>query len=72
MDASSSSRLDEAKRVLSDVLQEERVRGKPLLILANKQDQEGALSEEGMKAGLELDSLLPGQNGRVVSLPIHV
>ena len=44
--------------------------GKPLLIFANKQDQDGALSEEEVKTRLDLDTLLGEQqeNGRVVSL----
>ena len=74
MDASSPVRLDEAKQVLSGMLQEECVTGKPLLIFANKQDQEGALSEDEIRARLELDTLLGEHrhHGRVVGHIIHV
>ena len=48
--------------------------GKPLLIFANKQDQTGALTEDEVRARLELDSLLGEhrQNARVVSIHVHV
>ena len=71
VDASSPTRLDEAKQVLSDVLQEEKVMGKPLLILANKQDMNGAMSPEQIRDGLGIESLLGGDqhhNVRMVSV----
>ena len=58
MDASSQERLDEARQVLSGVLQDEQMVGKPLLIFANKQDQEGALDDTEISNRLELDALL--------------
>lgn len=43
VDASNTSRVDESLSVLSDVLGSPALRQKPLLVLANKQDEEGAL-----------------------------
>ena len=69
VDASSPERLDEVRQILSGVLQDERVMGKPLLIFANKQDREGALSVEEVSTHLELDTMLGEhrQNTQVVS-----
>ena len=71
VDAASPERLDESKQVLGGVLRDEMVKGKPLVILANKQDQVGALSPEGVRERLGLDTLLENQQQqhiRVVSL----
>ena len=70
VDASSPERLDEVRQILSGVLQDERVTGKPLLIFANKQDREGALSVEEVCTRLELDTMLGEhrQNTQVVSV----
>ena len=58
VDAGSPDRLNEARQVLSGVLQDETVAGKPLVILANKQDQSGALGTEEVRERLGLDSLV--------------
>ena len=58
VDAGSPDRLNEARQVLGGVLQEEKVAGKPLVILANKQDQPGALGTEEVRERLGLDTLL--------------
>lgn len=54
IDASDYSRVDEAKQALSEALSDYRMKGKPLLIFANKQDIEGAMqaSDIVMKLGL--------------------
>ena len=46
VDASDHSRLTEAKEALNRVTEHDLMRGKPLLIFANKQDCEGAVNEE--------------------------
>lgn len=60
VDASAHSRLEEAKEVLAGIAEHEKMRGKPLLILANKQDSEEALSEDQVGHRLDLDQLLGG------------
>ena len=60
-------RVAEAKEALSNVLNDERMVGKPLLIFANKQDKEGAIDESELVAKLELDRLL-GENQELSSV----
>lgn len=57
MDAGSESRLPEAKEALNEVLEHERVKGKPLLILANKQDCDNAIHEGPLSEQLNLNAL---------------
>ncbi|XP_076373928.1 uncharacterized protein LOC143258608 isoform X1 [Tachypleus tridentatus] len=52
MDATEASRIPEIKHVITEVLQDPRIAGKPVLMLLNKQDQEVAMNE------IELCSLL--------------
>ena len=47
-----SSRLDECRLVLEDVLQHSETEGVPLLILANKQDREDCVEVVRIKEGL--------------------
>ena len=58
VDASSINRLNEAKEALSKIVQHERMRGKPLLIFANKQDCSTALGEGQISEQLDLDGIL--------------
>ncbi|KAF7705932.1 ADP-ribosylation factor-like protein 14 [Silurus meridionalis] len=44
VDCGNRRRLDEARRELERVLKNEHLRGRPVVILANKQDKEGALT----------------------------
>ena len=67
VDATSVDRIAEAKEALSNVLNDERMVGKPLLIFANKQDREGAMDESELVAKLELDRLL-GENQELSSV----
>ena len=67
VDASSMDRVAEAKEALRNVLNDERMVGKPLLIFANKQDKEGAIDESELVAKLELDRLL-GENQELSSV----
>jgi len=58
VDASDINRLEESKEVLHRVKSHNQVSGKPLLILANKQDIDGALNEEDVANQLDLNSLV--------------
>lgn len=51
-------RLKDCVAELATLLQEERLAGASLLILANKQDLPGALSAEEIKESLELDKIV--------------
>ena len=49
--------MEVAKQELDLMLQEEEVKGLPVLILANKQDEEGALKEEEIMTALDLHNI---------------
>ncbi|XP_078375148.1 uncharacterized protein LOC144658578 isoform X2 [Oculina patagonica] len=57
VDASDTDRLEECKKALHETVMQPRVAGKPLLILGNKQDNEGALNEDELHRQLELHTL---------------
>lgn len=63
VDASSVDRLEEAKEALANVVQHEKVEGKPLLVFANKQDKEGAIDEAELRARLGLEQLVVRRRG---------
>ena len=46
LDASDQDRLEESRQLLRQTLMNEHLRGKPLLLLANKQDRPGALTPD--------------------------
>lgn len=50
--------MDEVKRVLHNLLQHEKIAGKPILLLANKQDQENALDEIDLVDKLDLEKIV--------------
>lgn len=58
VDSSDYSRLDEAKQVLQDLLSNEKISGKPILLLANKQDNENALDEIDLVEKMQLEPLV--------------
>lgn len=58
MDSSDYTRLDEAQSVLQDLLSHSKISGKPVLLLANKQDNEYALDEIDLVEKLQLESLV--------------
>ncbi|KAB0792098.1 hypothetical protein PPYR_14059 [Photinus pyralis] len=58
VDSSDYHRLDEARDVLNDMLSHEKIRGKPILLLANKQDRQEALDELDIVEKLELEPLV--------------
>ncbi|CAI2180127.1 14387_t:CDS:2, partial [Funneliformis geosporum] len=58
VDSADRMRLEDTKNELKALLQEERLAGASLLIFANKQDLPGALTDDQIREGLELDSIL--------------
>lgn len=61
VDSSDLSRLDEAKMTLCNILSHEKISGKPVLLLANKQDNENALDEIDIIEELNVESLVNSQ-----------
>ncbi|XP_022190631.2 ADP-ribosylation factor-like protein 13B [Nilaparvata lugens] len=61
VDASDRGRLDECKNVLTELLKNEKLAGKPVLMLANKQDKEGALDELDIVERLNVEQLVNSQ-----------
>ncbi|XP_063699128.1 ADP-ribosylation factor-like protein 2 [Culicoides brevitarsis] len=57
VDSADRMRLDACKEELGKLLQEERLAGATLLVLANKQDMPGALSPQEIHEVLELDQI---------------
>uniref|UniRef100_A0A0K8UGM0 small monomeric GTPase n=3 Tax=Bactrocera latifrons TaxID=174628 RepID=A0A0K8UGM0_BACLA len=57
VDSADRMRLESCKQELRVLLQEERLAGATLLVLANKQDLPGALSANDIKDVLELDDI---------------
>lgn len=58
VDSSDPERLEEAKETVTEVLRHPKVAGKPVLVLANKQDKEGALGEAEIIEYLSLEKLV--------------
>lgn len=58
VDAGAMNRVIEAKEALAQILQHEKMKGKPLLVVANKQDSKDAITEEELSEQLDLDELL--------------
>uniref|UniRef100_A0A665U8L9 ADP-ribosylation factor-like 13A n=1 Tax=Echeneis naucrates TaxID=173247 RepID=A0A665U8L9_ECHNA len=58
LDSSDRQRIREVKEVLTDLLKQQRVAGKPLLVLANKQDKMNALLGSELIEILTLEKLV--------------
>ncbi|XP_052014654.1 ADP-ribosylation factor-like protein 13B isoform X2 [Apodemus sylvaticus] len=58
VDSSDEERMEETKETMSEVLRHPRISGKPILVLANKQDKEGALGEADVIECLSLEQLV--------------
>ncbi|XP_017786021.1 PREDICTED: ADP-ribosylation factor-like protein 13B [Nicrophorus vespilloides] len=58
IDSSDYERLNEAQESLTKVISHEKMRGKPLLVLANKQDHENALDDIDLIEKLQLEMLV--------------
>ncbi|XP_074155952.1 ADP-ribosylation factor-like protein 13B isoform X2 [Sminthopsis crassicaudata] len=61
IDSSDVNRIEETRAAITEVLSHPRMSGKPVLVLANKQDKEGALSEACLIECLSLDKLVNEQ-----------
>ncbi|XP_028163215.1 ADP-ribosylation factor-like protein 13B isoform X1 [Ostrinia furnacalis] len=58
IDSSDFSRLDECRVVLEEVLSHDKISGKPVLVLANKQDKTGALDDIDVVEKLNIEPLV--------------
>ncbi|XP_023938331.2 uncharacterized protein LOC112046085 [Bicyclus anynana] len=58
IDSSDFTRLDECKSVLEEVLSNDKISGKPILVLANKQDKSGALDDIDVVEKLNIEPLV--------------
>ncbi|NWI50706.1 AR13B protein, partial [Calyptomena viridis] len=58
VDSSDVARMEETKQAMTEVLNSPKISGKPVLVLANKQDREGALSEADVIESLSLERLV--------------
>ena len=57
VDSTDKERLEYSKQELDIMLQEEELKGAPVLVLANKQDLPGAMSEQEIFSGLGLTNI---------------
>lgn len=57
VDSSDVDRLIECRNVLNEIFKDPRVKGKPLVVFANKQDRENALDEKDISKKLDLPGL---------------
>ena len=67
VDSGSIDRLDEAKEVFSAIAQHEKIKGKPLLIFANKQDLDEAIDDGTIADRLDLDTMLGSAHDKMNS-----
>ncbi|XP_072556355.1 ADP-ribosylation factor-like protein 13B isoform X2 [Paramormyrops kingsleyae] len=58
VDSSDIQRIQETKDTMAEVLRHPRIAGKPVLVLANKQDRDGALAEADIIEHLSLEKLV--------------
>lgn len=58
VDSCDTNRFSEVRQVLTDIISNTKIAGKPLLILANKQDQESALDEVDLIEYLKIEELV--------------
>ncbi|KAM9324127.1 ADP-ribosylation factor-like protein 13B [Gastrophryne carolinensis] len=58
IDSSDVERMEETRETVAEVLRHPRISGKPVLVLANKQDQEGAMAEADIIEYLSLEKMV--------------
>ncbi|NP_775379.1 ADP-ribosylation factor-like protein 13B [Danio rerio] len=58
VDSSDVQRIQETRDTMAEVLRHPRIAGKPVLVLANKQDQDGAMAEADIIETLSLEKLV--------------
>ena len=61
MDAANSARFEEVKAELHKVLMDEAIRDTPLVVLGNKIDKYGAVSEQELRLALGLGGQTTGK-----------
>lgn len=62
VDSSDRRRLNEAKKEIEMTLSSEHLRGRPLIVLANKQDVDDAMTVSEIKDGFSLQRLCPDRD----------
>ncbi|XP_071348730.1 ADP-ribosylation factor-like protein 14 [Trachinotus anak] len=62
VDSSDRERLEEARRELENTVRSEQLSGRPLIVLANKQDVNGALTATEIKERFNLKRACPGRD----------
>ncbi|XP_015792512.1 ADP-ribosylation factor-like protein 13B [Tetranychus urticae] len=58
IDSADTKRIDQVKEILESVVSNRRIQGKPLLVLINKQDVEGAMDENALVTAINLNSIV--------------
>lgn len=58
IDSSDKDRIEECHSVLEKLLSDKKITGKPVLVLANKQDVEGALDEIDIVETLKIEQIV--------------
>ncbi len=66
IDSSDSLRLELVKKELKELLTQEKLMGASLLIFANKQDIEGALSQEAIAEALDLKEIEKSRHWKIL------
>jgi ADP-ribosylation factor-like protein 13B len=59
IDASDPDRFEESRQVLQQMLGHKMMKGKPYVIVANKQDRDGAFDGEGIRKEFKLNAKVP-------------
>ncbi|KAJ2720247.1 ADP-ribosylation factor-like protein 2 [Coemansia sp. Benny D115] len=67
VDSADRARLDDCRQELHQLLKEDRLAGASLLVLANKQDLDGALTKEQVAECLQLELLGQSHHWRIFS-----
>ncbi|KAM4552311.1 ADP-ribosylation factor-like protein 14 [Odontesthes bonariensis] len=62
VDSADNKRLDEARKELENTLQSDQLLGRPLILLANKQDMSGALTVTELKDRFNLRKICSGRD----------
>ncbi|KAK7945662.1 hypothetical protein WMY93_001390 [Mugilogobius chulae] len=62
VDSSDQRRFNEAKREIEMTLSSDQLRGRPLMVLANKQDVDNAMTVSEIKSGFDLSKLCPDRD----------
>ncbi|XP_034559428.1 ADP-ribosylation factor-like protein 14 [Notolabrus celidotus] len=62
VDSSDRARVEEARRELEGTLRSEQLRGRPLILIANKQDVNGALTATEMKDTFHMRRICSGRD----------